>query len=175
MDEQNSSVDQMAPKNNSMVLVVAVVLVLLVGGLAYTQRHLIKSMLGGTTAPVVDDSKVIPVTNVEPTPTNETPLAGTGSGNLVNAVEVTYTSSGFSPAKITVKKGQTVKFINRSGSPMSVASDPHPTHTIYPEFDQYKTTFKGKTEFDFVFGKVGTWGYHNHAKPTDTGTVVVTE
>lgn len=90
-------------------------------------------------------------------------------------VEVSYTSSGFSPTTVTIKKGATVKFINKSGNKMDVASNPHPTHTDYSGFDQWKSASKGKDEYSFTFEKVGTWGYHNHAKASDGGTVVVTE
>ena len=90
-------------------------------------------------------------------------------------VEVDYTATGFSLATVTVKKGTTVKFINKSGGSMSVASNPHPIHTDYPGFDQYKSSQKGQNEYDFTFDKVGTWGYHNHLNASDGGTVIVTE
>lgn len=103
------------------------------------------------------------------------PVAPMAPVEPVQSVIVERSDSGFSPASVTVKKGTAVKFINKSSTPMSVASDPHPTHTNYPEFDQYKSTFKGKSEYDFTFEKVGTWGYHNHLNPSQTGTVMVTE
>ena len=89
--------------------------------------------------------------------------------------EVKYTTAGFSPVTLTVKKGTTVKFVNTSGQKMSVASDPHPSHTNYPEFDQFKSDAKGKDEYSFVFDKAGAWGYHDHFKASNKGTVVVTE
>ena len=88
---------------------------------------------------------------------------------------VTYNASGFSPQTITIKKGETVVFQNKTGKSASVASNPHPIHTAYPEFDQYKTDQKGKDEFRFTFLKVGTWGYHDHLNASNGGTVVVTE
>src|SRR3989344_2969073 len=47
--------------------------------------------------------------------------------------KVTYNSQGFSPKTITIKKGETVVFENKTGKPASVASDAHPTHLLYPE------------------------------------------
>lgn len=88
---------------------------------------------------------------------------------------ITYSTDGFSPNTITVKKGGTVIFQNKTGKPASIASGPHPTHTVYPEFDQYKTDQRGKDEFRFVFEKVGSWGYHDHLNANMTGTIVVTE
>lgn len=91
-----------------------------------------------------------------------------------NESVVELTDSGFSPTEVTVKKGQKVKFINKTTGKMSVASDPHPDHTIYPEFDQYKTSQRGMVEFEFTFDKVGEWGYHNHLNSSQIGKIIVT-
>lgn len=103
--------------------------------------------------------------------TEETP--GVRLSDIANTV-VTYTDSGFAPKDVTVKKSTTVTFVNGSSSSMWVASAPHPTHTNYPEFDQLKSVGKGQT-YEFTFDKVGMWKYHNHMKPTDFGSVTVTE
>jgi hypothetical protein len=57
---------------------------------------------------------------------------------------------------------------------MWVASAVHPTHLLLPGFDELKSTGKGGT-YEYTFVKVGTWQYHNHVNPSDTGSVVVTE
>ncbi len=102
------------------------------------------------------------------------PVSGAGEGST-KEIRVSYGTQGFSPKTITIKKGETVIFENKTGKNASVASDPHPTHTLYPEFDQYKTDQRGKTEFRFTFEKVGTWKYHDHLSSSITGTVIVTE
>ena len=78
-----------------------------------------------------------------------------GAGDAPNQTTVMYDTEGFSPKTITMKKGVTVVFINKTGKRVSVASDEHPTHLLYPEFDQYKTDARGKDEFRFTFEKVG--------------------
>lgn len=88
-------------------------------------------------------------------------------------VTVTYTDEGFSPKIVTIKKGDMVVFQNKTGARASVASDEHPTHLLYPEFDQYKTEQRGKDEFRFSFENVGTWKYHDHLNAIMTGTVIV--
>jgi len=98
----------------------------------------------------------------------------TDTSAMETELQVTYNGTTFSPASITIKQGQSVTFINEANGPMSVASDVHPEHTIYPEFDQYKTSAQGKKTFVFVFDKVGTWKYHNHLNADALGTVVVT-
>ncbi|OHA17378.1 MAG: hypothetical protein A3G52_03755 [Candidatus Taylorbacteria bacterium RIFCSPLOWO2_12_FULL_43_20] len=93
--------------------------------------------------------------------------------DMIEEIFVIYTKEGFNPKSITVNKGQTVRFINESATPMSVASNDHPTHNIYPEFDQYKTDARGKSVFDFTFDKTGEWQYHNHLQANHEGTVIV--
>src|SRR3972149_8108185 len=52
------------------------------------------------------------------------------SGNLI-----TYTDSGFSPAQVNVKAGDTVTFRNDSKASVQVNSAPHPAHTQFPELN----------------------------------------
>ena len=91
-----------------------------------------------------------------------------------NAALVTYTENGFSPQSIKITKGSTVKFINKSEMPLWVASDPHPEHSDYPEFDTPKANggkMPGlKEDFSFTFEKAGTWKFHNHTASSDMGT-----
>lgn len=103
------------------------------------------------------------------------PVPGTNTEEMIvsQEVRVTYTSQGFSPKTVTVKKGDIVVFENKTGTSASVASNEHPTHLLYPEFDQWKTDQRGKTEFRFMFEKTGAWKYHDHLNSTMTGTVIV--
>lgn len=104
------------------------------------------------------------------------------------AVLVTLTDSGFSPASVTVRAGDTVRFVNQSSRGMWVATDEHPTHTEYDgtstrehcvdgrttndTFDQCQQTPAGSF-WDYTFEKRGTFGFHNHVGASHTGTVVV--
>lgn len=83
--------------------------------------------------------------------------------------EVSYTDSGFEPATITVDAGTEVTWTNDSGSDMWVASDPHPVHTDFGEFDQKQSG----DSYSFTFDEAGTYEYHNHQNSGDTGTVIV--
>lgn len=89
--------------------------------------------------------------------------------------------TGFSPATIQTRAGGIVRFINQSTGKMWVASDPYPSRTNYPAFDQgagltdtSKYEEKSKT-YEFVFTKVGSYGYHDQLQPRYKGTVVVAE
>lgn len=89
---------------------------------------------------------------------------------------VTYDGTTFTPAKLTVKAGTTVIFSNTSERPMWVASDVHPTHELYPEFDTGATNGGRPSpgeDGEFTFERIGTWSYHDHNNPSVTGTVVV--
>ena len=85
---------------------------------------------------------------------------------------VKYTDKGFVPEKIEVPVGSMVEFINDSSTVMWVASTPHPQHTDLPTFDQFKAFKKGSI-YRYVFDKMGTWGYHDHIRPSLGGVVVV--
>ena len=85
---------------------------------------------------------------------------------------VTYTSSCFTPSSITIQNGDIVTFKNNSNKNMWPASDPHPSHSAYPEFDPGQDIAPGST-WSFTFNKSGSWGYHDHNKPSCHGTVTV--
>ncbi|MBI3385857.1 hypothetical protein HY031_02100 [Candidatus Gottesmanbacteria bacterium] len=112
-------------------------------------------------------------------PTTSQGAPATGSGTTEDhaaaaKIVVTYTDNGFDPGTTTVKKGTTVRFINKSSGPMWVASNPHPTHTALPGFDELGGAQGGET-YEYTFTTVGSWGYHNHLAPGDIGKVIVTE
>lgn len=97
-------------------------------------------------------------------------------------VLVTYTDEGFSPNPVTINKGESVLFMNRSSRQMWPASAVHPTHTQYPTtggcigstFDACRGIGNGNG-WAFQFDIPGTWKYHNHLNVSDTGTVIVNE
>lgn len=81
---------------------------------------------------------------------------------------------GFHPAEITIQKGQEVKFVTTLQRPFWPASDLHPTHSIYPEFDP-KEPIAGDKSWSFRFDRVGNWDYHDHLAPYFGGTIRVVE
>jgi plastocyanin len=87
-------------------------------------------------------------------------------------VVVTRTATGFSPSKITIHKGQAVVFKSATGKDFWPASDFHPTHTMYPEFDP-KHPLKATESWRFVFTKAGVWTFHDHLSEYMRGTVIV--
>ncbi len=137
------------------------------------------NLFGERIPPTQDDQTTLEQETVD----NEriiTPAVGgatpsSGSANAMvkgERVIVVYGPNGFAPATTTVKVGSIVAFTNETASSMWVASDVHPTHSLLPGFDALKSIGKGET-YEYTFTKVGTWKYHNHMNPTDTGIVVV--
>lgn len=100
--------------------------------------------------------------------------------------EVIYTDSGYSPSELKIKVGDRVFFRNQSSGKMWTASAMHPSHTVYSgtslqshcpdatnsSFDQCVANNPGESWL-FEFDKVGTWGYHNHAKAGAFGKIIV--
>jgi plastocyanin len=95
----------------------------------------------------------------------------TGQALPVN-YSVSYTDQGFSPATVTINNGDSVTWTNNSTNRMWVASDPHPTHTDLPGFDE-KTAVAAGGSWTYTFIVSGSHGYHNHTNPSIKGTVVV--
>lgn len=88
------------------------------------------------------------------------------------SVTVTTTDKGFEPETIKIKKGTEVVFKNLGIQPHWPASNLHPTHGIYPEFDPQKAIDPGEA-WPFVFKKKGAWRYHDHLYPQVTGSIEV--
>lgn len=91
---------------------------------------------------------------------------------LIVPVTIDMTNEGFVPSEITVDKGTVVRFINRDKVDRWPASNLHPTHGIYPEFDP-KTAISGGSAWEFRFDRVGEFRYHDHLLPHQKGKIVV--
>ena len=88
---------------------------------------------------------------------------------------VTVTSSGVSPASLTIRVGDAVRFVNKSGEEVWPASDPHPTHTLCPGFDARRGLKNGE-EYTLTFPLARTCTYHSHLDPSNSslqGTITV--
>lgn len=81
---------------------------------------------------------------------------------------------GFYPEEIVIAKGDTLTFVTKRDAPFWPASNVHPTHAIYSEFDSKREIAPGES-WNFAFEKIGTWRYHDHSAPYYTGTIVVVE
>lgn len=87
-------------------------------------------------------------------------------------VVVRRIGEGFTPATFGVNKGETVTWVNDTDDYMWPASDVHPTHEEYPDFDARKPIKEGGS-WSFTFKESGTWTFHDHLHPEALGTVTV--
>ena len=78
----------------------------------------------------------------------------------------------FNPETVQIRKGDQVIFKNDDNRQWWPASNLHPTHGIYPEFDPLKPVDPGNT-WTFIFNKPGIWRYHDHLAPRILGAVEV--
>ncbi len=173
-------------------ILILVLVILGVGFYLYNKKE--------TEAPIVTENETLDQTNTgnsqttnetvtTPTTTSGTQTKGTGTtgsgssqgqftnggetpGSDIQVIEVTFDGKSFSPSSITVHQNDYVFFKNASTVNFWPASNPHPVHTIYPEFDADKAIGPGG-QYKFQFTKIGTWGYHDHLHPSATGTVIV--
>lgn len=85
---------------------------------------------------------------------------------------IEITDKGFIPAEITIDVGDEVIFINTGKENHWPASNIHPSHQIYPEFDSKKPLVPNES-WAFVFKNAGTWGMHDHLNSQLVGRVIV--
>lgn len=78
----------------------------------------------------------------------------------------------FSPQELTISKGDRVTFVNKTGSPIWPASDPHPTHEYVVGFDPRKPIDLGG-KWSYTFNEEGSWRYHDHIALFRQGMIVV--
>lgn len=85
---------------------------------------------------------------------------------------IEMTPNGFEPDSVTVDQNQTIIFLNKDNKARWPASNVHPTHDIYPEFDPKRLVEPGAS-WSFKPKKAGTYKYHDHLSPHKRGTLIV--
>lgn len=79
---------------------------------------------------------------------------------------------GFHPSKLVIKEGDTVVFNSNTGEPFWPASNVHPTHTAFPDFDPKQPVAPDDT-WEFTFTKPGTYLFHDHIASIFEGEIIV--
>src|SRR3989344_653625 len=85
---------------------------------------------------------------------------------------IVFTEKGFVPNVLTISEGEEVVFSSELSRSFWPASDIHPTHGIYPEFDPRRPLRKDE-EWTMRFDKTGEWVYHDHLSAGRTGVIIV--
>lgn len=87
-------------------------------------------------------------------------------------ITIELQEKGFNPQEIQIRRNTIVKFITNRNKAFWPASNLHPTHQIYPQFDPQKPIESSKS-WQYKFDKPGRWKYHDHLNPNYTGTIIV--
>lgn len=109
-------------------------------------------------------------------PTSPSTGGGTSGGAGPSGATITITSSGVSPAQVTISRGQSVTFVNNDTRTHDMASNPHPVHTDCPAMNVVGIISPGQTKLSDAFTTARSCGFHDHNNPSDgslQGTVVI--
>ena len=87
---------------------------------------------------------------------------------------IILTENGYQPATLTIARGDAVRFENATSKHHWPASDLHPTHTIYPDFDSRQPLAPDES-WTFRFRQAGEWAFHDHLRANLVGTITVTQ
>lgn len=137
--------------NNKHYLTAVIAGIVILGGIFFVMNK-------KATAPTTEKTVVEPTTSIETTR---------------KEIMISENADGFSPATLTVKKGTTVVFTNKSGSLVSINSANHPTHLLYPKLNLGEIE-AGQSK-SLQFNDVGSFGFHDHLNPSRFGKVIVEE
>lgn len=131
------------------ILVIILVVIVVAGGVYLVMRMNKNSSSTANTA------------STQNTQSNTTPASAT----------ITFSGTGFSPSLTTVKSGDTVAVKNTSSNDVQMESDPHPIHTDDVDLNVGLVS-PGQTK-TFTVTKTGTFGFHNHLNPDNTGKITI--
>ena len=112
-----------------------------------------------------------PVVQTVTTPTENPSPAASASANITTAATFTLSSTAVTPASVTIKIGESVIWVNSSGSDVQIASLPHPAHTDYPPLNIGMVA--SSSQKSLTFPTAGTYKWHNHLNPAVHGTITV--
>ncbi|MBI4021990.1 MAG: hypothetical protein HY372_01400 [Candidatus Andersenbacteria bacterium] len=87
-------------------------------------------------------------------------------------VVIEMNTDGFSPREVSVDANTIINFVNKDSVDRWPASNVHPTHDLYPEFDP-KLPIKPGDLWIFKQPRPGVWKYHDHLFPHRRGTIIV--
>lgn len=110
-----------------------------------------------------------PTYTTQPAVSPQATSAATTAPAEKNVVKIT--SSGFLPQNITIKTGESVRWVNDETLDHAVNSAVHPTHLLYPPLNL--GLIKSGEEKSLEFPTAGTYKYHDHLNPSLTGSVTV--
>lgn len=152
-------------KKSAVIIILVIVLAVGAGAFAVMNKS--------DKTPDTATTQTTPADTTAPeTPVTQPSLKDQQAADVANTdATITYTDSGFSPSKITVKSGSKVTIKNETSRALQFNSDPHPVHNGNQELN-VDLVPSGQTK-TFTVTKKGSFGYHDHLDPSKVGTIVV--
>jgi plastocyanin len=156
--------------NKKYFIGIAVVVLAILGVMFFGNRSAVApgAPEGSTTEVGTTTTEYVPgaVSSIKKT---ATPSAATMTKS--GAYIVSYTTSGFNPVAITLKRGKSVHFVNNSNKAMRISAVDQNSQ-VFHELSQEQSVGRGGT-YDFTFLTAGNWYYMNRNNSADRGTIVV--
>ena len=136
------------------------------GGEPATSTPAIIDTSSEATAPATTATKP-----ASPAPKPKAPVITTPKMTSTGAYIISYTSTGFSPAALSIPAGKSVHIVNNSNNAMRI-SPVDTKNEPYASFNGSKSVGKGGY-FDYTFVARGVYGYKNLNVLYHTGTITV--
>jgi len=111
-------------------------------------------------------------TDISTQPASVITTTFSGESEEKPVVVIIRTAHGYEPDELVVEKGTKVLWKNESLNFHWPASNFHPVHSEYSEFDSMRPLGPGE-EWSFTFDEVGEWGFHDHIRASVTGIILV--
>ncbi len=86
--------------------------------------------------------------------------------------QVFLTASGFVPDTVMAEVGDTIVFHTNTENDFWPASDAHPSHSAYPDFDPQQLITSNNT-WSYTFTEPGRYAYHDHINPLARAVIMV--
>lgn len=126
---------------------------------------------------VSQESEFTASPEASPTPTLPLIKPPSSTPKVLKTFDINITKDGVSAKTLTIKTGDTVKFINNDDKPHWPATGSHPSHSICPGFDSLRGLQKGEI-YLFTFTVAKECPFHDHLNAGDPnlmGKIIVTE
>lgn len=149
--------------DNKLTIVIVAVAIIAIAGFV-----LLKSVPQVNQSQADVDSSTDTIVSVSPNPTStQTPSDSVSQSETM----ISASANGFMPKEVVIKANTTVTWTNLNGIDITVNSDPHPAHTLYPFLNV--GTIKAGERASLLFDQPGKYTYHNHLNSSQTGTITV--
>jgi len=158
--EENQTEEKQAQmsrqKGNAMIWIAIVIIVVIIGIVYYSRGKKPSSLYPASNSQTQNSAQQNSVAT--PAPSSEPAVS------QADATAVTIQNFAFSPASLTIKKGETVTWTNKDSTAHTVTSD----NNVFSS----NPLNNGQT-FSFTFNNAGTFPYHCNIHPMMKATITV--